>query len=443
MAPSSWRTLELWEIYLTSFDGTVAMAMLFEQHPRKLTVGNLGPGEYGPLVWMLPLWTREEMMQLMQYKQASGEHHSIRGTYTPAEIYDLLGPTARACFSPMTRSIRKTGSPKSDFASLLPTSDIVYLTTSPMAVGSFLEDCRNFDRFFFTDPAENPAPYVQIRYHVPTRFLRQVLFLGFKVGAYHSVAGLVGMFSNKWELLANVYDILVLDVLCVYHLPFRCYTVEGGRAGRPGTFTLGPNLRQATYIAGNPWSPVDRTIYVSRMTIPSVDAFVLTENRTRVTILHSQIVTTTRPSSYMIGPRVPLNMQRTEVPQASVDAVVRIFREAAERETDPVPFPKRWSALYVTPFGSGCEVYDDGERVARMQTPLARAQKGDPLVNVGWMPMPMEQCLLLPLELEADDSDSEMHIEEATVDSDSDSELEVEDELVGEPATKRRKLTHD
>ncbi|THH30571.1 hypothetical protein EUX98_g3613 [Antrodiella citrinella] len=357
-------------------------------------------------------------MQLMQYKQASGEH-SIRGTYTPAEIYDLLGPTARACFSPMTRSIRKTGSPKSDFASLLPTSDIVYLTTSPMAVGSFLEDCRNFDRFFFTDPEENPAPYVQTRYHVPTRFLRQVLFLGFKVGAYHSVAGLVGMFSNKWKLLANVYDILVLDVLCVYHLPFRCYTVEGGRDGRPGTFTLGPNLRQATYIAGNPWSPVDRTIYVPRTPIPFVDAFVLTENRTRVTILHSQIVTNTRLSSY-IGPRVPLNMQRTEVPQASVDAVVRIFREAAEREKNPVPFPKRWSALYVTPFGSGCEVYDDGERLARMQTPLVHAQRGGPL-------------------LEAANSDSDVHIEEATVDSDSD--LEVEDELKGEPATKRRKLS--
>jgi len=64
---------------------------------------------------------------------------------------------------------------------------------------------------------------------------------------------------------------------------YQCYTCDEGAA-----FQIGPNLHTAPNLVdvNIPFTPEDNHIYVPPRLFPSVDAFVVTENKQRVTFLH-------------------------------------------------------------------------------------------------------------------------------------------------------------
>ncbi|KAI1786221.1 hypothetical protein LXA43DRAFT_1185308 [Ganoderma leucocontextum] len=63
--------------------------------------------------WVMGLWTRPEMQALYPSWTVQTPPGTVR--YTPLEVFDLLGPCARACFR-MARDVKTQGGPKADFS---------------------------------------------------------------------------------------------------------------------------------------------------------------------------------------------------------------------------------------------------------------------------------------------------------------------------------------
>jgi len=208
--------------------------------------------------------------------------------------------------------------------------------------------------FFFTlPPVRNPNQSPSLSYHVPTLFLREILWRAFRGQKVEDHLKEASKFAPFPQVLSALYEPLVLNVLQFSASPSQCHIIDHN--GGTSSFSLGPNLRSDWRLFSKdvPFHPASNTIYVPLSGFYSLDAFVVSEDGTRVTMLQ-------------------MTIGKTHSLKASgVRDVIKAFRGTSKREKDI-----EWSFLFATPG-------DTGEKIARKQR--LNLGKTYPKVNVGWM----------------------------------------------------------
>ena len=97
--------------------------------------------------------------------------------YSPLEIFDILGPSARMCFSRKNLRIKSDQGPAFDFKDFGP-QQLFYDPESfirAVKVGDVdLQESPTCHRFFFASNSRpsNPVAYPRLSYDVPMLFLR-------------------------------------------------------------------------------------------------------------------------------------------------------------------------------------------------------------------------------------------------------------------------------
>jgi len=325
----------------------------------------------------------------------------VRNRYTPEEIFYLLGPSARTCFGPIRNTIPKTDDTSADFAHYLTSVDLANkaldLRYSMHGAEVPLElQAPKFHRFFFTEePAQNPSTDLNIRYYVPTPLLREMLWREFRPKVLSGQLKLASLFHPFPYVLAALYEPLVLSVLQYSEEPLTCYIPQENSGFEPESFLLGPRLKLSSYlfIADLPFYPTDCTIYVPPSGFTSLDAFIVSEGMTHVTILQMTIA-----KSHDLKP-------------AGLSKLVNAFRAAEQREKGSVKFPTKWSYLFVTPEDTGRTI------AAHHRRP--KLPRGSPSVRVGWTQVPYEYAAMPPEKEEAEEEreeDDEIHEEDEGAD---------------------------
>jgi hypothetical protein len=202
--------------------------------------------------------------------------------YSPMELFEILGPSARACFEPRPRS----GNGLSvDFDDLQPWEllcDLGKLVTA-LKTGnlSTLDQATIFHRFFYgSNTKANPVEAPSFSYVVPTSFLRSLLVEVFRrlkdVEQRELAEGLSPFPQIAWAF----YEPMVINILASSATAFDCYLC-GTQNPDQAAFRLRPEsetLKVSLDVGGN-------RIDVPSKGFPYLDAFVVTEDGKRVVFL--------------------------------------------------------------------------------------------------------------------------------------------------------------
>ena len=238
-------------------------------------------------------------------------------------------------------------------------------------------DLVDFHRFFVVSKPyhlSNPMPYnVRFDHAVPTLFLRRLLSVYFRRRTTSEQVALISKISKilQPEALSFVYEPAILDVLCapgghsdrssvgvVCHLAADC-------PASSSSFTLGPGLVLAsdrvTADSTAPFVLRDNHIYLLRSGggFPWINAFVVSEQRTRVTMLQTTV-------NY-----------RREVVSSAVGRVVELVQRAMPNTSTSASGAIKWSFIFVSPGGRG-------ETMAKaLREVQFRGRR--PTVTAGWL----------------------------------------------------------
>ena len=163
---------------------------------------------------MLGLWSRGEVQQLQSVKHLRAHLHGSSDivrrelyeesgdyawkdrskTYSPSELFDLLGPSAGTCFHKRYIQAKKTGDPVADFEHnfdedyrmlFLDPEALLLIESNCMADGRrdpsipsiLLGDA--FRRFYYRVPNDNPFA-LHLFHDIPTPLLRRLLVRAFR-----------------------------------------------------------------------------------------------------------------------------------------------------------------------------------------------------------------------------------------------------------------------
>ena len=292
--------------------------------------------------------------------------------FTPLELYDLLGPSVRSCFwSEYQRLKPQTGTSISadllhgplgqDLGDLNLFADADKFLDA-LDTGSMmpLVQWSSFHSFFFATHQLNPVrvmPIPFLKYEVPSQFLRLCLAMHYRQHAKAKGLKLFATMAPLAQVTRRLFEPLVLNLLVETEKGLQCMLCDNT------TFRLGPDLAVHPHVVdpssftpgiATAFIPVNNRIYVVPEHYPFVDAFAVTEDMKRVTLLHMTV--------------------GQNLKSQGVQGVIEMFGDAAAGI--------RWSVVFVTPG-------EHGETIARVSHPLQVARQQSRWahyeVPVGWL----------------------------------------------------------
>lgn len=298
--------------------------------------------------------------------------------YTPLELYELLGPSARSCFDRRNQHLKpKTGTTLD--ANLV--SHPLYKAIgnpnlfddekqflSAVQDGSIQVQNPGFHTFFFAMPDENPSGltptrYPSLQYKIPTPFLRLIIASHYRRYVKKHGVKILESMTPFPQIAAALFEPLVLDLLVETNKGLLCTFHD------KTTFRLGPRLTAHHNIvdprllaeanAATGFEPIDNCIYVVPPRYPSVDAFVVTEERKRVTLL--QMTVGSKHKLELLG----------------VQKIISMFGQAARE--------MKFSVVFVTPQEQG-QAISKSHHPLRVARPDSQWNKDGPeAIPVGWL----------------------------------------------------------
>ncbi|KAI0723474.1 hypothetical protein C8Q76DRAFT_723026 [Earliella scabrosa] len=307
--------------------------------------------------WVMTTWSREEISSLQQLHESVNRAPWTQNPwFTPLELYDLLGPSPRSCLrSAYQRMKPQTGAALNAHLLRGPLSqelDPRYLFADPLAFLEALDSSATtslkqrpgFHEFFFATGRVNPRrvlPIPVLNYEIPTQFLRLCLAMH-----YRKMLRLFGTMSSFARVTARLFKPLALDLLVEAENGLEC-TLDDST-----TFRLGPGLTvhpdlldpaRFTPTTTAAFKPTDNHIYVVSEDHRSIDAFVVTEDMKRVTLLE------------MTG------ADRRDLKSRGIQGVIQMFGEAA--------VGINWSVVFVTPEQHGQKIAMGGHPLKAVRCP--------------------------------------------------------------------------
>jgi hypothetical protein len=215
--------------------------------------------------------------------------------YSPLELFEILGPSARACFEPRPRSGNGLSA---DFDDLQPWElhcDLGNLVKA-LKTGnlSTLDQATIFRQFFYgSNTKANPVKAPSFSYVVPTSFLRSLLvevFLRLKDAEQRELAeGLSPFPQIAWAF----YEPMVINVLESSATAFDCYLFGTQNPDQPA-FRLRPDLETLGVSVGVGGNRID----VLSKGFPYLDTYVIAHDGKRIVFLQR---TTAQDDLYMEG----------------------------------------------------------------------------------------------------------------------------------------------
>ena len=195
-------------------------------------------------------------------------------TYSPVELFDLLGPSARTCFSDYIKSGRGY---EFDLCDDLDPSELLLDTQKLLrfvASGNIPEGQQGstFHRFFFGSLSKgysNPIGGPKFTYNVPTFFLRGVLLSCFRSLELEQQKSFAFLVAPHPHIAWIFYEQAV-----VKSLVSAATTHQYQLCGLPDALQLGPGLHTHpflfdpdTFDEEKPFAPVGNRIYIPRVAL--------------------------------------------------------------------------------------------------------------------------------------------------------------------------------
>ena len=326
--------------------------------------------------------------------------------YTPVELFDLIGPSARACIgSPVVKS---QNGPQADFADYLDLpalsselESVLHMVYSPGTPRSSYE-ANELDRIFFLSNAGRPNPnlWATFHYSVPTLFLCRTLCTALRAHSKVTQRRVAARCAPSPAAAGPLYLPLALDLLVNARVEHTCHIVAPDHqsqtpASTSSSFSIGPGLsfREAPLLlpshlnwnAALDLGAIDNNTVLFVPPLPSsasseppraFHALVVNANKTRATLLHMVALSDT-PSAHAPLYAWPHGEADVARDRESVRAAVRVFNHLHPEEEQKQEV--RWTLAYVALKGR------TSERAARSAD--ARGVLGDlrGRVAVGWL----------------------------------------------------------
>ena len=291
--------------------------------------------------------------------------------YSPLEVFALLGPSIRKCFC--ADGNRKTAQgPAHDFQDFLRPDDIFNNVDDFIAalmtktVTSLRQDLDlDFHRLFVLSKPyclSNPIRWGAHFHHaIPTLFLHRLLSTHFRRRPPDEQVAFIRRLQNSRfaHTRSFVYAPAILDALCSASgrsATCHCHLADGS------AFSLGPGLVLAPdQVTADTVSivPRDNHIYLlpTNGGLPWIDAFVISEGRTRVTMLQTTV-----------------NRAWRKVVSSAVSRVTDLLRRSMPNTSAVM----KWSFVFVSP---GVR----GEELAKTLGEVHFRGDGRPRVVAGWV----------------------------------------------------------
>ena len=215
--------------------------------------------------------------------------------YSPLELFDHLGPSARACIesSQVGEPFKKTGNPRVDFKrhltpeTLFKNADkfLEALSGEPIPESAQL---NQFNRFFFATPTDEPKPNLgnpTFTYKIPTSFLESMLMDFARTKTLEEQITFASKFMLYPQVAGILYEAVVVTTLELSDKPLDCVLANGSH------FQLQLPLVVPTEVAdfNRLFTPNDGVLYIPPKDFPSIDAVAVTEGAQRITLLQMTI----------------------------------------------------------------------------------------------------------------------------------------------------------
>lgn len=214
--------------------------------------------------------------------------------YTPLEIFDILGPSARHCFS----DVKRTGIYEVDF-------DTAFKSASGDLIGDLDklydalhnghvnddEQRKGFHDVFYAlvddkivRPLQPKAHETSLcRYFIPTTFLRNVAFRSFRDKLVAEQENILKKFMPMPKIGGLIYEVLVINNFSLDDPPlgqWNCFFADDTK-----NFSFTKQLRPGQLPAEFPDTFDGDVIYIPKVDFPSIDAVAITEQGMRATML--------------------------------------------------------------------------------------------------------------------------------------------------------------
>ncbi|KDQ08300.1 hypothetical protein BOTBODRAFT_59389 [Botryobasidium botryosum FD-172 SS1] len=244
------------------------------------------------LVWTMAIWQRQEILEASTHIQRDPDY------YSPVELFDLLGPSARNCMQKTAQGIRKTGNPETDMMEYLELAPDVLLQAQVdlvrvlggADVASILQ-MEAFHNFFFAMPralrTRRLSKGPSINYVIPTPLLRKLFSRTMRAWDYDDQLDFLRKLRPFPQVAGLAYEALAVRALSGLAVPLVCALACGT------SFTI-PRLTVAPFPEDftTPFLPDNNTLYVPPAGFETIDAIAVTENASRITLLQMTIAKT-------------------------------------------------------------------------------------------------------------------------------------------------------
>ncbi|KDQ09637.1 hypothetical protein BOTBODRAFT_190954 [Botryobasidium botryosum FD-172 SS1] len=241
------------------------------------------------LVWTMSAWRREEILN------ASTQTKTQPNCYSPIELFDLIGPSPRACLKP--RRIQKTGSPETDIARyfkldsrpLVRNHFDLALALGGSNILSILQ-MEEFHGFFLASPRKPLAPDgsglchgPDINYMIPTAFLQKLFLDPIRTWKPRELFEFLKKLRSSPKVAALVYTALAVQALSSLPdlEPLTCTLA----CGTSFAFSHRLDVVSLPESFAKPFAPADNTLYIPPVGFATIDAVAVTENARRLTLL--------------------------------------------------------------------------------------------------------------------------------------------------------------
>ena len=306
-----------------------------------------------------------------------------KAVYTPLELFELLGPCPRQCIH-FSGTAKTPAGPKADLRNMyesscislfLNVSEVLHTVCNRAPPPDFFDhEDLEYVLFLYNAHPTNPSRTPAFNYDVPTLFLRQMLTEHLRsahdTGRWTAPRIAATVLDRAPSLAAAFYQPLLIEHLLETRAGRFCNILEpDGDGATAFTVRLGPGLALSYRALDlDPGTPMhdhdievieDECILVPRTGCDAFDAVVVSEGRTRVTLLRSAVC----------APGLELDIN-TDAIRAAIDVFDSLL---------PHPETVRWSFVYAALDGDRAKTL--AERDVARQTSVGV----DPRLRVGWM----------------------------------------------------------
>ena len=288
-------------------------------------------------------------------------------TYTPVELYDIIGPSPRICFDKRYHHFKSKPGFEVDFKDLNPDnldfSQDGFVKALVCGTEPELAQRRKFHEFFFgsNSRASNPVKHPCLVYDVPTFFLRHILvkhFCTLQLEEQRAFASLVSLHPQiSWIFFEQmaIGSLVSSEIAQDFHL---CCTPD-----KP--LQLGPGLHPPSLFVPDkfndkgPLVPTHNQIYILQKGFSSFDAFVFTSKETR-SVIFLQMTTA----------------KGNEINHQGIHAIVKLFPKSEWQLIN-------WVFLFASPTYQARSIAE--QYVNNQALKSFKVDKKKIVVKIGWM----------------------------------------------------------